>query len=346
MTGINGGQQPAVIFCALRGEFLLRFATCALCAIVCAAFNDETGKHQGQTMIIKNQTQLTQAVMHVMATSGDDPRFQEIMTSLVKHLHAFIKEVKLTEREFQLGVEQIIKMGQQCNDAHNEVVLMAGSLGVSQLVCLINNTDDVDGDTTANLLGPFWRDNTPVTENGASIVRSDTPGEAMFVTGTVTDEAGNPVTDARVDIWHSATNGLYEQQDPEQVAMNLRGMFKTDTKGQFSFRSIKPEGYPIPVDGVAGQLLKRQRRQHFRPAHLHVLINKPGFKTQVTQVYVNDDPRLNNDPQFGVTERLVGNYVRHVEAGPAADVKAPWWKLDYTFVLRKGDAAMPRPPIK
>lgn len=297
-------------------------------------------------MIVKNQTQLTQAVMEVMRTSGDDKRFQEIMTSLVKHLHAFVKEVQLTEKEFQLGVEQIIKMGQQSNDSHNEVVLMAGSLGVSQLVCLINNTDDVDGDTTANLLGPFWRDNTPTTENGASIIRSETPGEAMFVKGTVTDEKGTPVPDARVDIWHSATNGLYEQQDPDQVNMNLRGMFRTDKKGQFWFRSIRPSGYPIPTDGVAGQLLKRQNRQHYRPAHLHVLINKPGFKTQVTQVYVNDDPRLDKDPQFGVTERLIGNYERHDEAGPTPDVKAPWWSLDYTFVLREGDSALPRPPIK
>jgi catechol 1,2-dioxygenase len=297
-------------------------------------------------MIVKNQTQLTEAVMEVMRTSGEDARFQEIMTALVKHLHAFVKEVKLTEKEFQLGVEQIIKMGQQCTDSHNEVVLMAGSLGVSQLVCLINNTDDVDGDTTANLLGPFWRDHTPPAENGSSIVRSDTPGETMFVKGTVTDEAGKPVPDARVDIWHSATNGLYEQQDENQAEMNLRGMFQTDDKGQFWFRSIKPSGYPIPTEGVAGQLLKRQNRQHFRPAHLHVLINKPGFKTQVTQVYVSDDPLLDRDPQFGVTERLVGDYVRHEEKSAEPDTSTPWWSLDYTFVLRPGDSALPRPPIK
>ncbi|MEM7119498.1 MAG: dioxygenase, partial [Chloroflexota bacterium] len=178
-------------------------------------------------MIVKNQTQLTEIVMQAMQ-GGDDPRFAEIMTSLVKHLHAFVKEVNLTEQEFQLGSELIKTLGQQCTDTHNEVVLMAGSLGVSQLVCLLNNVDDVDGDTTANLLGPFWRDNTPLTKNGDSIVRAETPGDTMFVNGLVTDETGIPVTDARVDIWHSATNGMYEQQDPDQVEMNLRGMFKTD----------------------------------------------------------------------------------------------------------------------
>lgn len=296
-------------------------------------------------MIVKNQTQLTEIVMRAMQ-QGDDPRFADIMTSLVKHLHAFVNEVGLTEKEFQLGAEQIKKMGQQCTDSHNEVVLMAGSLGISQLVCLINNTDDLDGDTTANLLGPFWREHTPETNNGESIVRATTPGDAMLVNGTVTDNDGIPVAGARVDIWHSATNGLYEQQDPGQAEMNLRGMFRTDEHGRFWFWTIKPSGYPIPVDGVAGHLLAKQNRQHCRPAHLHVLINKPGFKTQVTQIYVNNDPLLDKDPQFGVTERLIGDYIEHQEAAPNCDVAAPWWSLDYTFVVRAGDAAMPRPPIE
>ena len=118
-------------------------------------------------MIVKNQTQLTEAVITVMQRT-EDPRLRELMTALVKHLHAFIKEVKLTEKEFQLAVEKIIAMGQQSNDAHNEVVLMAGSLGVSQLVCLMNNTDDLEDETTANLLGPFWRMGSPPTENGGN----------------------------------------------------------------------------------------------------------------------------------------------------------------------------------
>ena len=116
--------------------------------------------------------------------------------------------------------------------------------------------------------------------------------------------------------------------------------------GRFWFRSIKPAGYPIPTDGVAGHLLKRQKRQHYRPAHLHVLINKEGFKTQVTQVYVNNDPLLETDPQFGVTERLIGNYVEHKEAPPDTDVGAPWYSLDYEFVMRPGDSNLPRPPIQ
>ena len=150
-------------------------------------------------MIVKNQNQLTEVVMEAMQ-GGGDARLAELMTALVKHLHAFIKEVKLTEKEFQLAAEQIFAVGQQSNASQNEVVLMAGSLGVSQLVCLLNNTDEVDGQTTANLLGPFWRPGSPETENGGSLVRSETPGPTMYVNGTVVDDKGNPVSDARVDI--------------------------------------------------------------------------------------------------------------------------------------------------
>ena len=128
--------------------------------------------------------------------------------------------------------------------------------------------------------------------------------------------------------------------------MNLRGMFKTDDMGRFWFRSVKPAGYPIPASGVVGKLLRKQDRQHFRPAHLHVLINKQGFKTQVTQVYVNNDPLLDKDPQFGVTEKLIGNYVEHNKAAPDPDVEGRWYSLDYEFVLRPGDATLPRPPIQ
>lgn len=296
-------------------------------------------------MIVKNQTQLTEVVIKAMQGAAD-PRSAELMSSLIKHLHAFIKEVKLSEKEFQLATEQIIALGQQSNASHNEVVLMAGSLGVSQLVCLLNNTDGVDGDTTANLLGPFWRQGSPATENGGSLLRSDTPGSAMYVRGTVVDIGANPISDARVDIWHSATNGFYEQQDDSQSEMNLRGTFTTDDDGCFWFRSVKPVGYPIPTGGVVGDLLRAQLRQHFRPAHLHVLINKQGFKTQVTQVYVDKDPLLDQDPQFGVTEKLIGNYVEHSETAPDPDVEGPWYSLDYEFVLRPGDATLPRPPIQ
>jgi catechol 1,2-dioxygenase len=268
------------------------------------------------------------------------------MTSLVKHLHAFIREVKLTEDEFRNAGEIINSIGQNTNAYHNEAVLMSGSLGVSTLVCLLNNGNNGQTETTANLLGPFWRLDSPHTGSGGSIVRSPTPGDEMFVNAWVKDGKGNPIAGAEVDIWHSSTEGLYENQDPTQADMNLRGKFTTDKDGHFSFRSILPAGYPIPITGPVGDLLRAQGRHNMRPAHLHFLIFKDGFKTHISQVYVPQDPNIETDVQFGVTKALLGDYVRHdTGTPPAPGVKAPWYTLDYTFTMEAGKATLPRAPI-
>lgn len=296
-------------------------------------------------MIVENHRHLTDVVLATME-STPDPRLREIMTSLVSHLHQFVRDVKLTEAEFQTALALVNRIGQLSNDTHNEAAVMAGSLGVSPLVCLLNNGDNGETETTANLLGPFWRMHVPRVENGGTLLRSQTPGPAMFVHGVVRDKQGRPVAGADVDIWHSSPVGLYEQQDPEQAEMNLRGMFKTDAEGRFWFRSVKPAGYPLPVEGVVGDLLRAQNRQHYRPAHLHVMVVKPGYKTLISQVYVNDDPLLEKDPQFGVTRALIGDYVRHDEPAPEPGVESPWYRLDFTFVIESGESRLPRPPIK
>ena len=301
---------------------------------------------QTRTMIIDGQDALTQSVLAVMARA-DNPRLREIMVSLVKHLHGFVRETQLTEAEFRDAAGIINEMGQLASDTHNETILMAGSLGVSSLVCLLNNGDNGATETSQNLLGPFWRMHSPRTENGGSIVRSPTPGPVVFVTFTVLDRAHTPVAGAEVDIWHSSPVGLYEQQDPEQADMNLRGKFTTDAEGRIYFRSVKPAGYPIPTDGVVGRLLEAQKRHPFRPAHVHALVFKPGYKTLTSQVYADDDPRLATDVQFGVTRALTGTFVQHDAAHPTAkDVAAPWYTLDHTFILEPGDAKLPKPPIK
>jgi catechol 1,2-dioxygenase len=296
-------------------------------------------------MIIKKQRDITQAVLSELERATN-PRFKEIMSAAVRHLHDFIRESNLTEAEFQQACGYIAKLGQLTTPSHNEVVLIAGSLGVSSLVCLLNNGDDGQTETTANLLGPFWRMGSPRTENNGSIVRSATLGEPIFVTGWVKDRAGRPVAGAEVDVWHTSGEGFYENQDPVQAEMNLRGKFTTDEDGRFSFRSVKPVGYPIPISGPVGELLRAQGRHNLRPAHIHFLIFKPGFKSQFSQVYSSDDPNLETDVQFGVTEALVGRYVRHEnEPAPAQDVEESWYSLKCTFVIEPGEAALPRPPI-
>jgi hydroxyquinol 1,2-dioxygenase len=296
-------------------------------------------------MIIRTQEDVTPAVLSEIARAPD-PRFREIMSSLVRHLHAFAREVKLTEAEFQAAASYFVAIGQKSNESHNEAVLMAGSLGLSTLVCLLNNGNNGATETTANLLGPFWRADSPATSNGASIARSPTPGEPIFVNAWIKDPQGKPVAGAEVDVWHSSTEGYYENQDPVQADMNLRGKFTSDADGHIAFRSIKPAGYPIPVDGPVGGLLRAQGRANMRPAHLHFLIYKPGFKTHISQVYTDDDPHLETDSQFGVTRALIGHYVRHNnEPAPAPDVSGPWYSLDYTFGIEPGIAKWPRPPI-
>ena len=296
-------------------------------------------------MIIENQAMVTDAVVEAVSRT-EDPRLREILLALVRHLHGFVREISLTEREFQEAARIIAAMGQKTTASHNEVVLMAGSLGVSSLVCLLNNGNNGQTETQANLLGPFWRDDQPLSASGDSLVRSPTPGEGLFVRVRIEDGKGRPVAGAEVDVWHSSPEGLYENQDPGQAEMNLRGRFVSDEAGRFHFRSVKPAGYPIPIDGPVGELVKATRRHNWRPAHLHFMIHKPGFKTLISQIYSPDDEHIDSDVQFGVTRALIGNYIRHDEPSSEPDVAPPWYSLDQRFVMEPGDARRPAAPIR
>jgi len=309
-------------------------------------FKEAQAHHGDDKVIIKTQNDVTTAALAELQRA-DDPRFKQIMRAAIEHLHGFVRDAKLTEAEFHQVCAVVAKLGQLTTASHNEVVLMAGSLGVSSLVCLLNNGNDGQSETTANLMGPFWRMDSPRTANGGSIVRSPTPGIPIFVYAWVRDALGRPVEGAEVDVWHTSGQGLYENQDPEQAEMNLRGKFTTDAAGHLAFRSVKPTGYPIPIGGPVGALLRAQGRHNMRPAHIHFMIYKPGFKTQFSQVYSGDDPHIETDVQFGVTQALVGHYVLHAEgaAPPAGDVTGPWYSLAHDFVVEPGEAKLPQPPI-
>ena len=298
-------------------------------------------------MIVTGQEMLTEAVLSEIERAPS-ARFREIMSAAVRHLHAFVREARLSEVEFHRVCAHIAKLGQMTTASHNEVVLCAGSLGVSALVCLLNNGDGGHTETTANLMGPFWRLDSPRTDNGGSIVRSPTPGDPIFVDAWVRDVQGRPVAEAEVDVWHTSDEGFYESQDPGQADMNLRGKFTTDAAGHIAFRSIKPRGYPIPVSGPVGDLVRAQGRHNLRPAHIHFMIYKPGYKTQFSQVYSSDDPHLETDVQFGVTRALIGQYVLHdgvYEPAPDPTLRCPWYSLQHSFVIEAGVAALPPPPV-
>jgi protocatechuate 3,4-dioxygenase beta subunit len=282
-------------------------------------------------MIIRSEKDLTEAVLAEMHRTPD-ARTRELLSSLVRHLHAFIREVQLTEREFQDTIALVNAIGQKTTPSHNEAMLMAGALGVSNLVCLLNNRHP----TQANNLGPFYRAGAPHCADGASLLRSPTPGARLAFNGFVKDPSGKPIGGAEVDVWHSSPVGLYENQDPGQAEMNLRGKFTTRDDGSFSFTTVKPAGYPVPIDGPTGVLLGAQKRHNFRPAHLHFLVYKPGYKTIASQVYDPQDPKLETDSQFGVTQALIGNYEMQADGS---------FSLEFTFVIEPGEARLPRPPI-
>jgi protocatechuate 3,4-dioxygenase beta subunit len=296
-------------------------------------------------MIIENQAMVTDAVIQAVSRV-EDSRLREILQALVRHLHGFVREVRLSEREFQEAVRLFAAMGQKTTPSHNEVVLMAGSLGVSSLVCLLNNGNNGQTETQANMLGPFWRDDQPSLASGDTLLRSPTPGPGLFVRVLLEDMDGKPLIGAEVDVWHSSPEGLYENQDPAQAEMNLRGRFVSDEAGRFCFRSVKPAGYPIPVDGPVGELVRATRRHNFRPAHLHFMVYKPGFKTLISQVYAPDDEHIDSDVQFGVTRTLIGKYIRHDKPSLELGFAAPWFSLDQHFSLEAGEARRPVAPIR
>ena len=296
-------------------------------------------------MIIDGQENVTAAVLEAMQGAAN-PRLRDIMAALVRHAHDFAREVRLTEAEWETGVAFLNRIGQSTNDRHNEGVLFSDIIGFSTLVCLLNNGNNGATETAAALLGPFWRMNSPRTADGDSIVRSPTPGAELFVSSQVLGPNRQPLDGVEIDVWQSSPAGFYENQDASQADMNLRGRFTTSSDGRFRFRSVKPGPYPVPIDGPAGDLLRAQNRHPYRPAHLHFLCFKAGFKTLVTQVFVDEDKYLESDAVFGVTRALVGNFVRGEGAPPWSDHRGDWVGLSYTFVMEPGEATLPLPPIK
>jgi hypothetical protein len=185
------------------------------------------GPELPRSHIIDDEAAVTDVVLDAMA-EAPDPRLREVMASLVRHLHAFAREVRLTEREFEIGIDFLNRIGKATHDAHNEGMLFSDAIGFSTLVCFLNNGHAGAMATASALLGPFWRKNSPRTANGGSIVRSPTSGDTLFADCRVTDPQGRPLAGVEVDVWHSSPVGLYENQDENQADMNLRGKFTTD----------------------------------------------------------------------------------------------------------------------
>ncbi len=268
-----------------------------------------------------------------------NPRLKAVMSSLVRHLHAFIREVEPTEAEWWQAIQFLTRVGQMCDDRRQEFILLSDVLGASILVDAINHRAD-DGATESTLLGPFYRPGAPELPAGASISR-DGRGEPVVVWGHVRSTEGAPIAGAVLDVWQANAHGLYEQQDPTQPEMNLRGRFRTDAAGRYTFVTVRPASYPIPDDGPVGELLRALGRHPYRPAHIHFIVTAEGYAPLTTHLFVAGDPYLDSDAVFGTKDALVVEFVRSDSAEEAAryGVRAPFYTVQYDFVLRRAAPA-------
>ena len=281
-----------------------------------------------------SEEQITQNVLDSMAQTPN-PRLKQFMTSLITHLHAFIREVELTEDEWASGIQFLTSTGHMCNDKRQEFILLSDINGVTMLVDAINHRS-ADGATESTIFGPFYRSGAQELPMGATISK-DGRGEPVVVTGCVLSTDETPIPNALLDVWETAENGLYEQQDPEQPDMNLRGKFRTDREGRYCFVGIKPVSYAIPEDGPVGQLLQALGRHPFRPAHIHLLISADGFASVTTHLFVKGDPYLDSDAVFGTKDSLIVDFIKHHSEEEAAryHVATPFYMVEYDFVLKR-----------
>ena len=279
------------------------------------------------------EEQITRNVLDSMAQTPN-PRLKTVMTSLIRHLHDFVREVELTEEEWMTGIQFLTRTGQMSDEKRQEFILLSDTLGVSMLVDAINHRL-VGEATESTVFGPFYRKGAVELPMGATISQ-DGRGEPAVVIGRVLSLDGTPIPNALLDVWETDENGLYEQQDPEQPEMNLRGKFRTDSEGRYLFVGIKPVSYSIPDDGPVGQMLRSLSRHPFRPAHIHMIVSAEGFRPVTTHLFVKGDQYLDSDAVFGTKDSLVVEFVRHTSEQDAAryNVTAPFYTAEYTFVLK------------
>jgi catechol 1,2-dioxygenase len=279
------------------------------------------------------EEQITQNVLNSMANTPD-PRLKRVMDSLITHLHDFIRDVELTQEEWGLAIQFLTKTGQMCDDKRQEFILLSDITGTTMLVDAINHRLPNQA-TESTIFGPFYREGAPELPLGATISQ-DGQGEPAIIMGRVLSTDGTPIAGALLDVWETNDKGLYEQQDPSQPDMNLRGKFRTDSEGRYYFVAIKPVSYSIPDDGPVGQLLRSLGRHPFRPAHIHFLISAEGCAPVTTHLFVKGDPYLGSDAVFGTKDSLVVDFIRHDSQEEAArySVTAPFYKVEYDFVLK------------
>jgi protocatechuate 3,4-dioxygenase beta subunit len=279
-----------------------------------------------------NEDTLTQAVV-ARLDKVKDARFRQIMTSAIKHLHAFAREVHLTEEEWFEGIKFLTAVGQKCDDKRQEVILLSDILGLSMMVVALNHKTP-PGATEATVLGPFFAHGAKEYEFGADLREGCTvEGEDVWVSGRVLSVDGKPIPGALLDIWQAKADGIYDVQTEGEF--ELRGRVKANAKGEYGFKSYKPKFYSVPMDGPVGELVRATGNHHMRPAHMHAIVSAPGYQPVITHVFVDGDPYLDSDAVFAVKDSLIGKYRKVADPAEAKQLgmSNPFLRLEWDFRL-------------
>ena len=291
-----------------------------------------------------NETELTEAVVRSFDQTPN-PRAKFLLQELVKSLHDYVRKTDLTFEEWEVAIDFLTRTGQKCTPTRQEFILLSDVLGVSMLVDAVNHRER-EGATETTVLGPFYVGEHKVTPHGTDI-SANLSGERMFVQSRVTDLKGKPLGGVPVDVWHADDDGFYDSQKPAYATEgpSSRARFITDADGKFFFRTILPCSYPIPTDGPVGEMIIQTHRHAMRPAHVHFLVNAPGYEPLITHVFMDGDKYLDSDVVFGVKNELVAKIEKRTDAlmpdGKPADI--PWHLMTYQFRMKPGAGAAPKP---
>jgi hydroxyquinol 1,2-dioxygenase len=292
------------------------------------------------TMREFDDNSITQAVI-ARLSECEDPRFKRVMTSLITHLHDFVREVKLTESEWLTAIQFLTDVGQTCTDKRQEFILLSDTLGASVLVITLNHPAQ-EGSVESTVMGQFYWEGAPDLPRGSNLAEG-VKGEPAFYSGRVLSADGRPLENARLDIWSGDGEGNYDMQIPGEAGMKARGRIRTDAEGRYWFRSIRPTFYPVPTDGPVGRMLRKMARHPYRPGHIHMIVSAPGHLPVTTHLFVAGSQYLDSDAVFGMKESLVVQFERHPQGmGPDGErMDTPFYTVNYDFRLRPVGAAAP-----
>lgn len=277
---------------------------------------------------------ITDEVLERLAGTGD-PRLRQIMLSLVRNLHGFVKDVKLTEGEWFDAIQFLTRTGQLCDDKRQEFILLSDTLGVSMVVDLINHRKP-SGATESTVFGPFHRQGAPDLEAGGNIGPRDVKGVPTLVSGRVLDLNGTPIADALLDVWQADSQGFYDSQLPARTELHMRGKFRSDRGGRYLVRTVRPVAYEIPSDGTVGGMLRATNRHAWRPAHIHFVVSAAGHQPVTTHIFDSKDRYLKSDTVFAVKDSLICEFVEQDRPTLDAErlgINPPFYTVEFDFVL-------------